>query len=110
MKRFLLAGAATLLFAGPALAQIAPPAPPPPHPDRPSRHDPYHRPHHKPPPAHHRAGPAGANPNDAGPFTPEANRAYMGGGVILEGAPGAPAPRPEPTPPGQAPRNMVPMQ
>lgn len=31
-------------------------------------------------------------PIDNGPFTPEANRAYMGGGVILEGAPGAPAP------------------
>ena len=45
---------------------------------------------------------------DRGPFTPEANRAYQGGGVILQGAPGAPAPMPEATPPGQAPRNMVP--
>ena len=33
-------------------------------------------------------------PLDRGPFTPEANRAFMGGGVILEGAPGAPAPPP----------------
>lgn len=47
-------------------------------------------------------------PIDKGPFTPETNRAYQGGGVILQGAPGAPPPRPEPTPPGQTPRNMVP--
>jgi hypothetical protein len=47
-------------------------------------------------------------PVDHGPFTPEANRAYMGGGGILQGAPGAPPPTPEPTPPGQTPRNMVP--
>lgn len=47
-------------------------------------------------------------PLDHGPFTPEANRAFQGGGMILQGAPGEPAPRPEPTPPGQAPRNMVP--
>ena len=47
-------------------------------------------------------------PVDHGPFTAEANRAYQGGGVILQGAPGAPAPKPEPTPPGQVPRNMVP--
>lgn len=47
-------------------------------------------------------------PLDRGPFTPEANRAYQGGGMILEGAPGAPAPMPEATPPGQMPRNMVP--
>jgi hypothetical protein len=47
-------------------------------------------------------------PIDHGPFTPEANAAFMGGGMILQGAPGAPPPRPEPTPPGQTPRNMVP--
>ncbi len=47
-------------------------------------------------------------PLDVGPFTPEANRAFQGGGMILQGAPGEPAPRPEPTPPGQTPRNMVP--
>jgi hypothetical protein len=47
-------------------------------------------------------------PLDRGPFTPEANSAYQGGGMILQGAPGAPAPTPEPTPPGQTPRNMVP--
>ncbi len=33
-------------------------------------------------------------PVDHGPFTPEANRAYNGGGAVLEGAPGAPAPPP----------------
>jgi hypothetical protein len=30
--------------------------------------------------------------NDKGPFTPEANRAYDGGGAILESAPGGPPP------------------
>jgi hypothetical protein len=38
-------------------------------------------------------------PLDAGPHTPEANRAHRGGGAVLEGAPGAPAPAPQPTPP-----------
>jgi hypothetical protein len=47
-------------------------------------------------------------PIDKGPFTPAANGAYQGGGVVLQGAPGAPAPMPEPTPPGQTPKNMVP--
>lgn len=47
-------------------------------------------------------------PVDHGPFTPDANRAYQGGGVVLQGAPGAPAPVPQPTPPGQVPQNMVP--
>lgn len=47
-------------------------------------------------------------PIDKGPFTPEANRAYQGGGMVLQGAPGAPPPQPQPTPPGQTPRNMVP--
>ena len=55
----------------------------------------------------HAAHPAGT-PLDRGPFTPEASRAYEGGGMVLQGAPGAPAPQPEPTPPGQTPRNMVP--
>ena len=32
--------------------------------------------------------------NDKGPFTPEANRAYDGGGAILVGRPGEPAPPP----------------
>ena len=38
---------------------------------------------------------------DRGPDTPEANAAHRGGGVILEGAPGAPAPPPQPTPPAR---------
>ena len=50
------------------------------------------------------------SPIDHGPFTPEASSAYQGGGVILQGAPGAPAPTPEATPPGQTPRNMVPVR
>ena len=33
-------------------------------------------------------------PIDHGPNTPQANSAYMGGGVVLQGAPGAPAPDP----------------
>ncbi len=52
--------------------------------------------------------PSAETPLDHGPFTPEANRAYQGGGVILQGAPGAPAPVPVPTLPGQVPRNSVP--
>ena len=50
------------------------------------------------------------NAVDQGATTPDADRAYMGGGMVLEGAPGAPAPMPQPTPPGQTPRNMVPMR
>ena len=76
-----------VLFAGPVLAQTAP-APPPPH----------HRVHPRP----HRPA-AHANPDrpvDVGPYTPDANRAYNGGGVVLQGAPGAPAPSPRtPLPP-----------
>jgi hypothetical protein len=67
-------------------------------------------------PAPHHTGPAQAQPSrrapdaplDYGPYTPEASRAYQGGGMVLQGAPGAPPPMPEPTPPGQTPRNMVP--
>ncbi len=57
-----------------------------------------------------KANPAlgGQKPIDVGPNTPEANRAYQGGGVILQGAPGAPAPTPAPTPAGQTPANSVP--
>lgn len=46
-------------------------------------------------------------PIDNGPTSPEANSAYQGGGVVLKGAPGAPAPAPQPTPPGQAPAGSV---
>jgi hypothetical protein len=75
-----------VLLAGPVLAQGVPSTP-------------------TPPPKH----PTGVVPNDKGPNTPNANAAYMGGGMILQGAPGAPAPTPQPTPPGQTPANMVPM-
>ncbi len=46
-------------------------------------------------------------PIDHGPYTAQANQAYQGGGMVLEGAPGAPPPRPQATPPGQTPTNMV---
>ncbi len=38
-------------------------------------------------------------PLDNGPFTPDASRAFHGGGVVLQGAPGAPAPAPQALPP-----------
>jgi hypothetical protein len=38
-------------------------------------------------------------PIDRGPRTPEANRAFMGGGVVLEGVPGGPTPIPQALPP-----------
>jgi hypothetical protein len=54
------------------------------------------------------ANQAGQRPIDHGPYTPQANSAYQGGGVVLQGAPGAPAPMPQATPPGQMPANSVP--
>ena len=50
----------------------------------------------------------GQKPIDNGPATPQSNSAYQGGGVVLQGAPGAPAPQPEPTPPGQTPTHALP--
>ena len=96
MSKLLLAIAAAALLAGPALAQTAT-KPSAPRVSAPARG--------KAAPARSRS-PGG--PLDSGPYTPEANGAYQGGGVILQGAPGAPAPQPMATPPGQAPRNMVP--
>jgi hypothetical protein len=55
-----------------------------------------------------KANPPQATKLDKGPFTPEASNAYQGGGVELQGRPGGPAPKPEATPAGQPPRNMVP--
>ncbi len=43
------------------------------------------------------AHPTGQKPVDNGPTTPQSNAAYNGGGVILQGAPGAPAPAPQRT-------------
>ncbi len=85
MRRILLAAAGAslawvTLAPGPAAAQTTPAA--------------------KPPATRQR-------PIDVGPNTPAANGAYQGGGVILQGAPGAPAPQPQPTPPGQTPKNAV---
>ncbi|MGI4955900.1 MAG: hypothetical protein ACRYGM_29175 [Janthinobacterium lividum] len=93
--RIILTLAAITALAAPALAQA-----PPRHPAK----------HARAP--HMRAYPTSSpgTPLDRGPFTPEANRAYQGGGVILQGAPGAPAPMPAPTPPGQAPANSVPVR
>jgi hypothetical protein len=58
-------------------------------------------------PATHPSPPSSQRPVDHGPFTPQANSAYQGGGMVLQGAPGAPPPTPQPTPPGQTPANMV---
>jgi hypothetical protein len=55
------------------------------------------------------SGQSAQMPVDHGPDTPAANNAYQGGGVILQGAPGAPAPRVEATPPGQKPKNALPL-
>ena len=60
-----------------------------------------------PPPKHHHHH-TGQRPIDVGPNTPEANGAYQGGGVVLQGAPGAPAPTPQATRPGQVPQGAVP--
>ena len=81
--------AVPLAAISPALAQINPPAVKP---------QPIKRPIH----------PTGERPIDKGPYTPDANRAYQGGGVVLQGAPGQPAPAPAPTPPGETPANAVP--
>ena len=47
-------------------------------------------PHHARP--HARSSAYSGGPVDHGPFTPQANRAYNGGGAILEGEPGGPPP------------------
>ena len=89
MSKIIGLAAAIALAGYPALAQTSPPAVKP---------QPIKRPIH----------PTGERPIDKGPYTPEANRAYQGGGVVLQGAPGAPAPTAEATPPGQVPRNAIP--
>ncbi len=85
--------------AGPVLAQTTPERV-----ERPAA--PHRKPMHRVNPTPR--GQRGTSPVDVGPFTPEANRAYQGGGVVLQGAPGAPAPTPQATPPGQMPLNSVP--
>ena len=89
MRMILLVAAAVSLVGGAVLAQTAPSA----------NHD-----------ARILPGTAGngQRPVDSGPTTPGANSAYQGGGVILQGAPGAPAPQPQPTPAGERQRNAGP--
>ena len=98
MRKFTLLALGAAMLAGPAFAQTARET------DR-----------QAPPQANARSG-AGADrseaeserrspgpPLDRGPSTPEANQAHRGGGAVLEGAPGAPAPPPQPTPAHDAP-------
>jgi hypothetical protein len=89
MRMILLVAAALFLASGAVLAQTAP---------SPTRDAPA------PPSA---AGNV-QRPVDNGPATPGANSAYQGGGVVLQGAPGAPAPKPQATPPGGMPQNAAP--
>ena len=101
MRNIALFAAALAMMAGTVFAQTTPkPAQQAPHPSASQR-----RPLH-PAYAQHRAN-TGKIPVDVGPYTPEASRAYQGGGIILQGAPGAPAPTPQATPPGQMPRDAV---
>ena len=84
MRSPVLFVAALALLSGPVLAQTSPePAQPAPRPSHRKAPHPAH--------AQHRAH-RGTNPVDVGPYTPEASRAYQGGGMILQGAPGDPAP------------------
>lgn len=116
MSRLAALAVLATLTAAPALAQPAPPppgaAPPPPghHMRRPPP-----PPHHPPPPRHHHRreaarGPGMHAPPGRGAPRDDVNRAYMGGGMVLEGPPGGPPPMPQPMPPGQRPGNMPPMR
>jgi hypothetical protein len=93
MRTTLHIAAILTLASGAALAQTTPDTTPVKH----------HKTHH-----HAHADSTGEKPVDLGPNTPEANKAYQGGGVVLQGAPGAPAPTPKATPPGQTPEGSVP--
>jgi hypothetical protein len=82
MRKLLAVSVVALFAAGPVLAQPA--------------SMPYQTPPQamKPPPG------GWPKPVDHGPYTAQANAAYAGGGVILQGPPGAPPPRPQAMPPG----------
>ncbi|HEY4251491.1 MAG TPA: hypothetical protein VGM87_09825 [Roseomonas sp.] len=105
MRRIGVLAAAAVLIAGPAFAQASygQPAPygqaPAVQPERPAARAP-----HRAPSAYEsqRTRRSTGTPLDVGPHTPQANAAFMGGGAILEGPPGAPAPEPHAitTPPG----------
>lgn len=51
--------------------------------------------------------PATEKPIDNGPTSPQANSAYQGGGVVLQGSPGGPVPALQPTSPGQVPARSI---
>lgn len=92
MRKFGLVAAAAVLMAGPALAQVPSgqaPAPTPQVSPAPAATSPGATTGERRRPARQarRAADRGAN---------NPNAAFMGGGVILEGAPGAPAPTPQP--------------
>ena len=112
MRIHVLFAGAVLLSGGTAFGQDNGPAPIPMAADgvQPAHH--HHRYHHRHY-AHHTPVSSGIpgdteRPIDKGPDTPAANQAYQGGGVILQGAPGAPPPVPRATPPGQVPAGSVP--
>lgn len=101
--RLILAAAISLAFTGAAMAQTTKPI----HPMARKSH----AMHAKGRMTHSGMGQAsGQKPLDVGPNTPAANAAYQDGGVVLQGAPGAPAPTPMATPPGQVPANSVPVR
>lgn len=101
MRTLMLFIATVALVAGPAFAQTTPERAEQAQRPSSSQRKPSHLAY-----AQHRTH-TGERPVDVGPYTPEANRAYQGGGVILQGAPGAPAPTPQATPPGQMPLDAV---
>jgi hypothetical protein len=90
MRKFLAVSVVALFAAGPVLAQSA--------------STPYVS---GPQPMHAPKG-GWPKPVDHGPYTPQANAAYNGGGMILEGAPGGPAPRAMATMPSQTSSSAVP--
>lgn len=107
--RLILAAAISLAFTGAAMAQTTKPM----HHMARKSHAMHamHAMHAKGRMMHSGMGQAsGQRPLDVGPNTPSANAAYQGGGVVLQGAPGAPAPTPMATPPGQVPANSVPVR
>jgi hypothetical protein len=83
--RFITTLALATVLAAPAIVQTAVAQTAPAHPT-------MHSMRHHAPAKHKAMGQQRGNAEDQGPFTPEANRAYDGGGAILEGAPGGPPP------------------
>ena len=85
MRNYALIGLGMIALAAPALAQPGPPSGPAP-----------------------AQSSTGGTPIDRGPLTPDANRAFMGGGAVLEGPPGAPAPPPMQLAPSVVPEGAPP--